>query len=426
MPTMTGSKRERYEAELRKLEKADIPESDKELIRENADAHDPQTASVTNPDRGTVSDSTLCHYVSFMRRMAELSDFKLSGATAEDVNGYMDRLLSGGIEDVKDSGLTPGTVNNHQGVARVFFDYHDHLGVKKQDIALISDNDANGVDERDIFNKEEIQAIRNAASHARDKALVDMLLYTGQRLSAILNLRRKDIDLDDATFYLNEERGDLKGASGKRPLLYAEKAVRQWYNEHPCDDPGAFFITHKYNWENKPYEPGQRLDNSSIYRQLQRIGDKAGVDKPMNAHNFRHTFVTVSKRDYEMDNDTIKRLIGHRPDSDIMETTYSHLTDDDVIAQARSDAGIEEKDEESPLTPDICENCGEPVPMENAKACPSCGIAFTPDARSAQDKIQADADEKRENTDDIDLLKAVDKIKRIQDENPELLEQLDL
>ena len=204
----------------------------------------------------------------------------------------------------------------------------------------------------------------------------------------MLNLRLRDIDLDNAAFYLNEDAGDLKGANGKRPLLYAEKAVREWYNQHPCADPEAHFITHRYDWDNKPYSAGERLDGSTIYRQLQRIGERAGVEKPMNAHNFRHTFVTVCKRNYGMDNDTIKRLIGHRPDSNIMEATYSHLTDDDVIAAAEQSVGIREDEPESPLTPEICDICGEPVPTPNAKACPSCGTVFTPDAKAATDKIE--------------------------------------
>jgi integrase len=429
---MAKSKRERYENQLQLLDEADVDDKEKELIREYAFAHDSQKMSVTSPDRSTVSDSTLYQYVSNTRRMAERGDFKLYEATADDVNRYMDKLLSGNLKGVKDDGLTPGTVNNHQGTARVFYEYHDQFGVDPKDISLISDNENNAVDERDILDKDDIHAIRTAATDPRDKALVDMLLYTGQRLSAILNLRLKDIGLEEGVFYLNEDAGDLKGASGKRSLFYAENAVRNWYNNHPltddgeATDPEAHFITHKYNWEKKPYEPGERLDNSTVYNQLQRIGKRAGVDKPMNPHNFRHTFVTVCKRDYGMDTDTIKRIIGHSPDSNIMETTYQHLTDDDVIGKAERDMDISDEEPDSTFTPDTCDVCGEVIQKERAKFCPSCGTPFTPDARDKQEQMQEDADEKREDADDIDLLKAVDKIKRFQEENPELLEDLDL
>lgn len=400
---MARSKRERYKAERRRIElepgeedgkldvePIEVSESDKGLILEFLDAKDPDSTVVTDPDGTTKSDSTLARYANVLARVSTVGGFQLADATASEVNGLMDRYRSGAVEGVKDGGLTQGTVKGYQSVLRKFYEYHSDLGIGKEEIALFNP-DSGSVDERDLFDREEIQAIRDAAQHPRDKALVDMLIYTGQRLSALLNLRLKDIDPEEGVFYLNEDAGDLKGASGKRPLLLAEKAAREWKNKHPCKgDPEAHFISHKYNWENKPYEPGDRLDNSSIYRQLQRIGDRAGVDKPMNAHNFRHTFVTVAKRDYGMDNDTIKRLIGHSADSNIMESTYSHLTDDDIIAEAERATGLREDERESPLTPDVCDNCGEPVPMDTAKACPSCGIAFTPDAKQTERKIQQD------------------------------------
>lgn len=390
---MSRSKRARYESERQRIQDAreagDIPPDDADLIFEFLDAKDPQVSTVVDPDDGTKSDGTLARYTNCLHRVSRLAEFNLSAATADELNQLMDDMRAGRVDDVKDGGLSAGSVKNFQSVLRKFYEYHADLGIEKAEIAL-ANPDNNTVDERDLFDKEEIHAIRNAASHPRDKALVDLLFYTGQRLSAVLNLRLRDINLEDATFYLNEEAGDLKGADGKRPLLYAEKAVRDWYNAHPCNDPDDHFITHKYEWENKPYSPGERLDSSTVYRQLQRIGERAGVEKPMNAHNFRHTFVTVCKRNYGMDNDTIKRLIGHRPDSNIMETTYSHLTDDDVIAAAERSVGLRDDEPDSPLTPEVCDVCGEPVASPNAKACHACGATFTPDAVQATKSIQQD------------------------------------
>ncbi|WP_246985014.1 tyrosine-type recombinase/integrase [Halorientalis marina] len=407
-----------YEVNLREL-----TDAERDAILEFVNAKDPQTSRVTDPNGSTKSDSTLARYANLLGRLGEMTDFDLTDTSADEINRFMDTLRNGNVADVKDEGLSAGSVKNFQSTLRKFYEYHDEFGIEKGEIAL-ANPDNNTVDERDIFEKDEIQAIRNAANHPRDKALVDLLLYTGQRLSAVLNLRLKDIDIDNGTFYLNEERGDLKGATGKRPLLYAEKAVRTWYNEHPCDDSEAFFITHKYDWENKSYEPGQRLDNSTIYRQLRRIGERAGVEKPMNAHNFRHTFVTVCKRNYGMDNDTIKRLIGHRPDSNIMESTYAHLTDDDVIAAAERATGKRDDEPESPLTPDVCDVCGEVVEHDNAKACPACGVAFTPDAQQAKDKMQDQAEDKAievDNEQEAEIVKAV--LKDIRENPGEFLDK---
>lgn len=395
---MAKSYRDRYREERSSIEErceaGDISDGDADAFLEFLDAKDPEVVSVTD-DVGDKpkSDATLSQYANHLKRTAVMAEFDLTEATADQINRLADDIRSGDAPGVKDEGLTDGSVKNFQSTFRRFYEWLDGE-VEKGDIALLNP-DESPVDERDLFTKDEIQAVRDAANHPRDRALVDMLFYTGQRLSALLNLRIKDVHPDKGTsgvFYLNTEAGDLKGADGKRPLLYAQKAARDWLNQHPCrDDPDAHFITHKYDWENKPYEPGQRLDPSSIYRQLRRIGEKADVPAgKMNAHNFRHTFVTICKRDYGMDNDTIKRLIGHGEESTIMETTYSHLTDDDVIKAAERATDLRDDEPESSLTPEICDVCGERIERDDAKACPGCGQIFTPDAHSIQEQIDED------------------------------------
>lgn len=431
---MARTKRDRYEKERerisRETEKGSISTGDAEAIGEFLDAKNPEIAAVVDQteDYGKAI-STLASYANTLRRLAENVDYNLIDAKPNQLNQTFDAMRSGDVQWVKDGGLTAGSVANFQTTVRKFYEYHDELGIEKSEISLFT-GDGSSVDERDVFDKSDIEAIRDAAGHPRDKALVDLLLYTGQRVSAIANLRLRDIDLQEGVFYLNEEAGELKGATGKRPLLYAQKSVREWYNQHPCKgDPDAHFITHRHDWQTDRIDVGDRLDHSSIHRVLKTVGKRADVDKPMNAHNFRHTFVTVCKRDYGMDNDTIKRLLGHGEGSTIMETTYSHLSDDDVIAEAERSMDLREDEPESPLTPDICGICGEPVGRDNAKACAACGQVFTPDAHAAHEKIdqllwksKGDASEDQESS--------VDNLKEAIENNPaakaELIELLDL
>jgi predicted amidophosphoribosyltransferase len=99
------------------------------------------------------------------------------------------------------------------------------------------------------------------------------------------------------------------------------------------------------------------------------------------------------------------------------------LTDDDVIAEAERKVGKREDEPDSPLTPDHCDNCGEPVPMDNAKACPRCGIAFTPDAAQTQDKIEEDTYESKGEAEGEEE-DALDQMKQLLKENPELINEL--
>lgn len=426
---MAKSKRGRYEQNRQniedRVEDGSMTPGDREYIFEFLDAKDPECGLVNDPDDSGKADGTLATYTYSLRRVATMSDVPLTDATAEDLNTLLDDMRHGRVDGVKDDGLTKGTAANYQKALRKFYEYHDDLGIEKEDIILYTPENS-AVDERDIFDKEDIQALRDAATHPRDRAMIDMLLYTGQRRSAILNLRIKDIDIEEGVFYLNEDAGDLKGANGKRPLLYAEKAVREWLRSHPCnDDPDAYFITQKSpNMGSHDYEMGSRIDGSTIHVKLKKIGEEAGVDKPVNAHNFRHTFVTICKRNYGMDNDTIKRLIGHDMSSTVMETTYAHLTDDDVINAAERATGIRDDEPESPMTPDICDNCDEPVPLDDAKACPSCGITFRPDAYHAKETLKERGREEKEQAETLEEYKDADAIAQALDDDPHLATQL--
>lgn len=416
---MAKSKRQRYE-QVRdeiasKTDQGIISSEDKRHIYEFLDAKDPECGIVNDPHDKGKSDGTLARYAYSIKRVTELGDFDLVTTSPHDINYLMDDMRRGDVDGVKDDGLSKGTIRNLQKTIRKFYEYHDDLEIDKEDIVLFSAEESS-VDERDIFDQEDIHALRNAAEHPRDKALIDFLLYTGQRLSATLNLRIKDIDVDQGVFYLNEEAGDLKGARGKRPLLYAEKAAREWLRIHPCkDDPDAHFICQKAeNVGQYEYDIGDRLDGSTVYTVLQNIGEKAEVDKPVNAHNFRHTFVTICKRNYDMDNDTIKRLIGHDMDSTVMEKTYSHLSDNDVIDAAERATGIKEDEPESPLTPDVCENCGEPIPIEKAVSCPSCGIDFTPNSESVKRKMSEDIYQAKGEDNSEKEEQAIDALRQLQ------------
>jgi len=323
------------------------------------------------------------------KRLRDPYGLSLADATADDINRLMSDLRSGEHPDVKDGGLANNTIRNAQGYVRKFYRYHDDLGVDDDAITLIQ-GDETHIDERDMLTGDEIDAIRNAADDPRDLAIFDLLLYTGQRSTAIRSLRIKDIDLDNGVYYLNTDAEGLKGADKnghKRPLLGAVGGVREWLRYHPDpDNPDAYLITTKPRYTQ--VDPESMVSRNTIRRATEQLGEKAGVDKPTNPHTIRHNFVTIAKREYGMDNDTVKHLIGHAPDSQVMETTYAHLTDEDYIEDAEVAVGIREAEEGTSLSPDIC-HCGEPLPND-AKACQRCGTVFTPDAQAAQETIESD------------------------------------
>jgi len=390
----------------------DITEEDRDRILEWLAAYDDEDMTTPVPAAGEYATDTKTKEASTLkswavslhrtaRRLQEPYGLSLSEATADDINQLMSDLRSGDHPDVKDDGLANNTVRNAQGYVRKFYRYHDDLNADDDSITLIQ-GDETHIDERDMLTDDEIDAMRNAADDPRDLAIFDLLLYTGQRSTAIRSLRIKDIDLDAGVYYLNGTVDGLKGADkngNKRPLLGAVGSIREWLRYHPDpDNPDAYLITTKPRYSD--VDPESMVSRNTIRRATTKLGEKAGIDKPTNPHTIRHNFVTIAKREYGMDDNTVKHLIGHAPDSNVMETTYAHLTDEDFIQAAEEAAGIREPEGGESLSPDIC-HCGEPLP-DAAKACPRCGTVYAPDAKSAEEQIQADVKQDYADTDPDD------------------------
>lgn len=76
-----------------------------------------------------------------------------------------------------------------------------------------------------------------------------------------------------------------------------------------------------------------------------------------------------------------------------------------------------EPNEDSPLTPPVCDRCGEPL-EGNWKSCPYCGCVYTPDAQDAQEQINGAIKEEFQLSDlaDTETHETVDAIERALDD----------
>lgn len=395
-----------------------ISERDADAILSVLDGLDPM-----NPTAGTgdgVSNNTLGVYAERLRLFAHAVEYELATADADDVAGTMVALRDGDPDVAPDDGYAKSTLRQYRAALGTFYRYHDDHGVDPDEIPVPETDNGAGkaVDPRDMFGTEEVEALRDATTDERERALLELLIYTGQRLRVIQQLTIRDVDEKDGWLYVPDVDG-TKGASGKRPLLGAREYVRRWLDYHPCpDDPDAALLTAKPE-HGGGGEPGEPLSASTLRYHLKKLADRADIENVasdggnrVRPHMFRHYFTTVAKRDFGLDDAYIKRLRGDAPDSNVMETTYQHLTDEDAAEAAR--AAAEGREPETPgeaLTRDLCSTCGELLP-EGAKACPACGELYAPDAEAAKEQLErdmfdraAEAEPGSEAADDVEAFK---------------------
>jgi site-specific recombinase XerD len=135
----------------------------------------------------------------------------------------------------------------------------------------------------------------------RNRALIVVLWRSGLRLAEALALRPQDVDLDQQTIRVLHGKGDRARTVGFDP--YAKGVLRDWLGE-------------RYHWHVRPGAPlfctkdGAPLQQSYIRALLPRLADKAGVDKRVHAHGFRHTFAVELAREH-IPVALIQTLLGH-------------------------------------------------------------------------------------------------------------------
>ena len=106
-----------------------------------------------------------------------------------------------------------------------------------------------------------------------------------------------------------------------------------------------------------------------------------------------------------MEDSVIKRILGHSPDSTVMETTYAHVEDDKIIQQAREAMGLPDNEDTDDLAPPVCEACQRPL-RPTAEQCPdpSCGEWVTEPATTPEDELRQMVKKRQELDEKIDKL----------------------
>lgn len=437
---MAQSKREIYERKrqhVRELaDEGEISHEIADIMLEWCDGYDSENTAVSPTDADseanrwgeTRASATLRQWLLSVVAFAREVDAPLPQASSDELNRAAQAMYNGSAGCVTKP-LSKNSIRTKQNHIKKFLRHLDN-GVDPEEITVF-DKQSTVVDPEDMLTREEFHALRNAPEHPRDKAIVDLYLYTGQRNTALRTLRIKDIDLDNGKYRLNREADGLKGADligTWNPLLGAVGSIRDWLGHHPDpDNPDAYLLTERR--DSLVRDPVSTISGDTVNWVLRETAEKAaqkepGIEnKPANAHAMRHNFVTMCKRDYDLDDGVIKRLIRHKPESEVMNTTYAHLSDADYIKAAEEAFDIREEEDESPMTPQHCDTCREPLPP-SAKACPNCGTVYTPDAEDAKDKLKEPVREAKEEADDLEAYKDADKIAQALDDDPQLAAQL--
>ena len=262
-----------------------------------------------------LSAYTLRNYTTDLRHFFDFLDDR--DATVRSLDKLLMREYLSGLVA---AGVASGSVTRKVSTLRSFYRY---LRAER----VIKDDPMFGVRgprrERRLptfLGHDQVDALITAAdgtrpNELRDRAVLELLYASGLRVSEVVGIDVKDVDLDDRTVRVfgkgSRERMVMMG----RP---AARAVQRYLRD---GRPGlaqrkgtALFLN----------RDGGRLSQRAVQTVVRKYALKAGLDRSVHPHLLRHTFAT-----HLLDNGAelrvVQTLLGHAN----VNTTqiYTHVTD---------------------------------------------------------------------------------------------------
>ena len=166
------------------------------------------------------------------------------------------------------------------------------------------------------FTNIEIIHMRDSIDSLRDKAIFELLLSSGVRVSECSNIKVNDLNFKENSFY-------VIGKGNKERKVYfsdeAKVAIQKYLTTRSDDNPALFVSI------NSPYN---KLDKGAIENIIRRIGEGVGVKA--HPHKFRRTMASNAlKRGVPIEH--VQKLLGH---NSIDTTTIYAITDDSQVNHA--------------------------------------------------------------------------------------------
>lgn len=263
-----------------------------------------------------VSPKTLENYQLWLRRFDEFCEWiALDNISSFDVLRFRSALLK--------QWLSKKTVNYHVVAIRSLFKFLlkndiNVLSPDKMELAKIPPRTVNFLTEDEvqkILMAPDLYPTNNQRKMLRDKAILAMLYGTWLRVSELIMLKVRDIDLDKKQFWVVGKWAKL------RAVFLTQDALQKLsdYLAHKSDDNQFLFTSISNN--SSLYKP---LTRNAVEDLVRTYADFVGIAKKVTPHTLRHSFAT-SLLKKGADIRSVQALLGHA--SITTTQIYTHVDD---------------------------------------------------------------------------------------------------
>ncbi|MFW5903051.1 MAG: tyrosine-type recombinase/integrase [archaeon] len=280
----------------------------------------------------------------------------------------------------------------------------------------------NGKIPEKMLTESDVKELIKHASNPRDRALISLLWETGARIGELIDLTIGDFE--------DRERGlkiVISGKTGPRrlPLVSSVPDIRNWLNSHPRKNENDAPVWVNIGTRNN----GEKAEYRALLKALNKTADKAGIDKPVNPHQFRHSRATFLANRFT--ESQMCEWFGWVQGSD-QPARYVHLSGRDIDEAYDKIHGLkqeEEKEDKAELSPIECPRCEEQN-SPDAKFCQRCGQALSIEAAQEIEKKEEKVSDEfvtklKDSSEAIEKLNKAFELVDLIDKNDELVEVLE-
>ncbi len=165
-----------------------------------------------------------------------------------------------------------------------------------------------------VLSKEEIVDLLRCTKNLKHRAVLAMIYSAGLRISELINLELRNIDIDRRQILVKNSKGRRD-----RNIILAESFVPLLYNYLNSYVPETYFVEGK---------PGEKYSAESIRSFLKRSCTLANITKRVTPHTLRHSYATHLLEN-GIDLRYIQELLGHaKPETTMI---YTHVSKKDLL-----------------------------------------------------------------------------------------------
>jgi integrase/recombinase XerD len=221
------------------------------------------------------------------------------------------------IEDFTDSliakGATGSTVNVYYNSLKFFYEQvlHRRLTVNFRFSKVAKRMPT-------VLSKEEMIRLVGSIRNKKHNLLIQLCYGAGLRVSELVNLEVKDLDLENGIGYV------FGGKGGKDRIFVIPEILK--------DDLAEFVEKNKLDKNSFLFEGRKgHLTTASVREMLKKLREKAGISKRLHPHALRHSFATHIIEN-GCSREKLQILLGHKN----IQTTFTYTHSLPVRIDARS------------------------------------------------------------------------------------------